>query len=204
MKLYFVRHGETNSNLQKRVVSFDDRLTDNGRLQAQQVAARIAGMPIDLIIVSPQKRTKETAEIIAKKIGKNVQFVALLEERKWPSEIEGKPMNDPEVEKIFALIMEKSNADPNWHYSDEENFVDVKKRARLFIEFVSGLSEENILAVSHEYFIKLVIATMIFNDQLTYDLFRSFFHSTSLNNTSLTLCEKENDAWKLVTLNNSK
>jgi len=43
MKLYFVRHGETDSNLRKRVVSFDDQLTENGRQQARQVAARIAG-----------------------------------------------------------------------------------------------------------------------------------------------------------------
>ena len=201
MKLYFARHGETNSNLQKGVVSFDDRLTDNGRLQAQRLAARITGIPIDLIIASTHKRTKETAEIIAKKIGKNIQENSLLGEKKWPSEMEGKLLNDPEVEKIFALMTEKSNTEPNWHYGDEENFLDVKKRAQLFIEYVSGLDEENILAVSHEYLIKLVIAIMIFHDQLTYNLFRSFFHSTSLANTSLSLCEKESGSWKLITLN---
>ena len=98
-------------------------------------------------------------------------------------------------------MREKNNIDSNWRYSDEENFLMIKKRARLFIEYVARLSEENILAVSHEYFIKLVIATMIFDDQLTYDIFRKFYHFTSLVNTSLTLCEKEGDVWKLITLN---
>ncbi len=29
MKLYFIRHGETDSNLQKRAISFDDELTED-------------------------------------------------------------------------------------------------------------------------------------------------------------------------------
>ena len=156
MKLYFVRHGETDSNLRKRVVSFDDQLTENGRQQARQVAARIAGKSIELILASPHVRTKETAAIIAEKIGKNVQETALLGEKKWPSKMEGKLLSDPEVERFFDLAQEKSNVDPNWHYSDEENFFDVKKRAQLFIGYVSSLPEKNILAVSHEYFIKII------------------------------------------------
>jgi broad specificity phosphatase PhoE len=201
MKLYFVRHGETNNNLQKRVVSFNDQLTDNGRLQAQQLAKRIAEEPIDLIITSPHKRTKETAEIVAKKININIQEISLLGEKKWPSVIEGKLLKDPEVEKVFDLMREKNNVDPNWHYSDEENFLDIKKRAQLFIEYVSKLTYANILAVSHEYFIKMIIATMMHGDRLSYEIFRDFFHFTSLDNTSLTLCEKERDVWKLITLN---
>jgi len=204
MKLYFARHGETESNLQKRVGNFNDCLTENGRGQVRQLAKKLAGEPIDVIIASPYERTKETAGIIADKIGKSVQEVAFLGEKKWPNEMEGKSLNDPEVEKIFNLMREKNNADPDWHYSNEENFLDIKKRAYNFIEYVSGLGEKNILAVSHEYFIKAAVATIIFDDQLTYEIFRRFFHSTSLANTSLTICAKEQDIWKLITLNNLK
>ena len=202
MKLYFARHGETESNLQKRVGCFGDRLTDNGRVQARQLAARVAGEAIDLIIASPYVRTKETAGIIAEVIGKDVLENALLAEKKWPGEIKGKLLNDPEVEKIFDLMREKNNLEPDWHYGDEENFSDIKKRAENFIGYVSGLGEKNILAVFHEYFIKAVIAAMIFGDKLTFDIFRSFFHSTCLVNTSLTICAKGQAVWKLVTLNN--
>jgi broad specificity phosphatase PhoE len=55
--------------------------------------------------------------------------------------------------------------------------------------------------VSHEYFIKTVLATMMLGDQLSYEIFRNFFHFTSLDNASLTLCEKKEDKWKLITLN---
>lgn len=167
MKLYFARHGETDSNLQKRVVGFGDRLTELGRKQAQDLAQRVSAIHVDAILASSHVRTKETAAIIAEKIGKDVQETPLLGEKKWPSEMECKLLDDPKVEKFFDLAREKSNFDPDWHYSDEENFLDVKNRARLFIEYVSGLAEQSILAVSHEYFIKMVIATMMFGDQLT-------------------------------------
>lgn len=200
MKLYFVRHGETNSNLQKSVVNFNDQLNEVGRKQAQELAERIYDVPIDIIFASPHKRTKETAKIIAKEINKEIKEVSLLGEKKWPSEIKGKLLKDPEVEKIFDLLREKNNIDPTWHYSDEENFLDIKKRAELFIEHVSKSTYINILAVSHEYFIKMVIATILYGDQLSYKTFKNFFHSTSLNNASLTLCEKKQGIWKLVLL----
>ncbi len=204
MKLYFVRHGETQSNLQKSVVSFNDELTDNGRKQGEKLAERISTISIDLIITSPHKRAEETAEIIAKKINKALQPSPLLGEKKWPREIEGKLLKEPEVENFFELSREKSNTDPGWHFSDEENFIDVKKRAGLFLEYVSKLPHVSILAVSHEYFIKMVIATMMHGDRLSYETFRNFFTFTLLDNTSLTLCEKEQDGWKLITLNDQQ
>ncbi len=204
MKLYFVRHGETQSNLQKSVVSFNDELTDNGRKQVQQLAERISAISIDAILTSPHKRTEETAKIIAEKINTVPQSNPFLGEKKWPSEIEGKLLKDPEVEKILELLKEKNTIAPNWHYSDEENFIDVKKRAELFIEYISNLAYASILAVSHEYVIKMVIAVMMHGDRLSYEIFRNFFKFTSLGNTSLTLCEKEQDEWKLITLNDQQ
>lgn len=54
MKLFFVRHGETNGNLQKSVVSFNDQLTEVGREQAQELAKRICDISIDIIFASPR------------------------------------------------------------------------------------------------------------------------------------------------------
>jgi len=197
MKLYFARHGQTESNLQQRVVSFGDQLTDLGRQQACELADRISRIDINLVISSPQVRTMETARIIAQKIGKNVQETPLLAEKKWPSVIEGKLLEDAEVKKFFELQKEKNINDPDWHYGDEENFADVKKRAGLFIDYVSKLPQANVLAVSHEYFIKTVIAQMMFGPRLTYELFRDFFHFTILDNVSLATCENGQGVWKL-------
>lgn len=203
MKLYFVRHGETESNLEKRAVGFHDRLTQAGRKQAEILAERFSRIPIDLILSSPQERARDTAEILVGKTGKEIQVLDFLGERKWPTEIEGKSLDDQEVEKIFNALREHVD-DPFWHYSDEENFLDVRDRANNFIEYISKLAFENVLVVSHEYFIKMIIAVMMHGNSLSYKIFRDFFHFTVLANTSLTLCEKEKNEWKLVTLNDQQ
>ncbi len=201
MKIYFVRHGQTTVNHQNRVVHFDDQLNETGQKQALELADHLADVPLDVVLASPHKRTMETARIIAKKLNKETQEVPLLGEKKWSSEIEGKLLDDPEVEKILNLLREKNVTDPTWHYSDEENFSDIKKRASDFIDYVSAIAHENILAVSHEYFIKMIIATMMHGESLTYDIFRNFYFFTFLDNASLTYCEKKENIWKLMTLN---
>lgn len=204
MKLYLARHGETNNNRINCIGNFGDQLSELGRRQAEELAKRVGNIGIDIILASSYRRAQETAEIVAQETGKIAQTTDLLGEKKWPSQITGKPLADPEVVKMFELLREKNNVDPGWHFSDEENFCDVKNRARLFIEYISDLDGKNILAISHGYFIKMVIATMMHGEGLSYDIFRNFFHFITVANASLTLCAKEQTAWKLVTLNDLK
>ena len=66
MKLYVTRHGETVVNAQHRVSGRGDvPLTDRGRAQAQALAQRAAGEPINLILASPLQRAWETAQAVA-------------------------------------------------------------------------------------------------------------------------------------------
>lgn len=70
--IYFIRHGESETNVKKVFAGRDDSLlTDKGRNQAFDTAAEIKreGLKFDRIISSPLKRAKETAEIIAKELG---------------------------------------------------------------------------------------------------------------------------------------
>ncbi len=67
MKLIVTRHGETNYNaasLYNHDPSVDVHLTENGIRQAEQLAEDLRDTPIDLVITSRLKRTKQTAEII--------------------------------------------------------------------------------------------------------------------------------------------
>ncbi len=201
MKIYFVRHGQTVINSQNTVVSFDDRLNEAGQQQVSELAEYFFGISPDIILASPHIRTMETAEIIAKKLNKEIQEVPLLGEKKWSSEIEGKLLTDPEVERILNLLREKNITDPTWHYSDEENFIDIKTRAIDFIQYVSAQPHETIAVVSHEYFIKMIIVAMMHGESLSYEFFRTFYSFTSLDNASFSVCEQKKDAWKLITLN---
>lgn len=71
-KHYFMRHGQTDANLQRRLSDgFDDSpLNETGREQAKQSgqALRAKNTQFDVIFASPLVRARETAEIVAREI----------------------------------------------------------------------------------------------------------------------------------------
>ena len=74
MKLYVVRHGQSEWNaLHKVCGATDSPLTEKGRAQAAETAALVAEMtrdaPIDLIIASPLSRALDTGKAIQKACG---------------------------------------------------------------------------------------------------------------------------------------
>jgi broad specificity phosphatase PhoE len=73
-KIYFVRHGETDWNLEGRLQGQRDiPLNDVGRVQAEEAGRRLQSLvphPEDLAYVSsPMSRTRETMELLRKTIG---------------------------------------------------------------------------------------------------------------------------------------
>ncbi len=65
MKLYLIRHGETENNV-KGLFSgwFQAQLTEAGREQARRAGERLRGLPFDRIYASDLDRTMETAGLI--------------------------------------------------------------------------------------------------------------------------------------------
>ena len=60
MKIYLVRHGETEWNVLRRVQgSMDAPLTENGIQQAKNVAKRLAKVDFAAAFASPQMEPKE-------------------------------------------------------------------------------------------------------------------------------------------------
>lgn len=69
MKLYFARHGQTNSNAQavnQPTVGNDEPLNEIGIQQASELAEQLKDVGFDVIISSPFKRALQTAEIVNK------------------------------------------------------------------------------------------------------------------------------------------
>ena len=83
MKIWMVRHGETDYNAARKIqgCEVDHSLNDNGRRQAEERARVIAHMKFDVIVSSPLKRARETAEIIAKTVNAPIQFRDEIRER---------------------------------------------------------------------------------------------------------------------------
>ncbi len=81
MKIWFVRHGETEWNRTKRYQGHSDiPLNENGRRQAQETAVQLANEPLAAIYASDLKRAVETAEAIAQPHGLQVQRKSELRE----------------------------------------------------------------------------------------------------------------------------
>lgn len=200
MRVYFVRHGESELNATRTHQHSHTPLSSKGREQAKAVAERLKHLPIDCIYASDYERAKQTAEIINDALQKELTFTSLLRERKRPSEVQGKQINDFEVLKIQKMIRDNWH-DPEWHYSDEENFFDVKRRAEEFISVLQSETKENIAVVTHGGFSRFMVSLLMFGDNLTPELFDQFYNFMKMTNTGITMCEHKGDNWKLLTWN---
>lgn len=70
MRIYLIRHGETDWNLEGKLQGREDiALNENGIRQAMICGQAFAGKKIKAVITSPLIRAKRTAEIIAQSIG---------------------------------------------------------------------------------------------------------------------------------------
>lgn len=200
MKVYFVRHGETESNVANKLQDGSSRLSLKGKEQAKFLAERVSKLKIDAFLSSTYERAKETAEIINGALNKEIDFTDLFIETKVPSEIVGRTSNDPETIRIQKLWYENFG-NPEWHFSDEENFHDRKKRALACLNYLISLDKENILVVTHGTFLRLIIAIMMVGENLTLEEDRKMSTALISSNTGITVCEYAENKWQIITWN---
>jgi broad specificity phosphatase PhoE len=82
--LLLVRHGETDWNADGRLQGQADRpLSDFGRTQARQLGDALAEEKFEAIYSSDLARARETAEIVAERLGLPVSLEPDLREKDW-------------------------------------------------------------------------------------------------------------------------
>jgi probable phosphoglycerate mutase len=183
MKLYLVRHGNTDSLDNKINQSLDTPLNEQGIKQANALAKRLKNESFDLIISSSLIRAKQTAEIIGKKFEESDLFV----ERKKPSEIVGKSKNDPNLSVIWKNIEKMYIVDQSWRYSDEENFEDLKSRGEKALKFLLTQKKEKILVISHGAFIRVLFGLMIDKNRYDGKIFMKLDKFLRMDNTGISI-----------------
>lgn len=205
--IYFVRHGETVNNAKNIRQGPEGPLSERGREQALATAQRFPkgkGRP-QVIISSPFERTKETAEIIARELNMKVKFSDLLVERKNPTEIIGHEGGEKEVKEIIDRIDKSYHAD-DLRISDEENFTDLKARAKKLLQYISWRPQKRIIMVTHGIFLKMVVAYMTHGDALTASQYNTLSYFNPINNASMAICSYQShffkkDEWKVLVWN---
>jgi broad specificity phosphatase PhoE len=185
--IYFVRHGQTAGNVAGQTLSSEAPLNEHGHTQAQFVAKRALQLDFGRIISSDYCRAKQTAEAIAGTTGKPLEFSELFREYRRPSEFWGRmSKEDSEVFAGYKAI-EKHFFDPDWHYSDEENFFDLKRRGQAALQFLLDHEEEKILVVSHANFLRNLLGLMLRGDTYSPQDYLDIETTFSINNTSITV-----------------
>ncbi len=188
MKIYFVRHAQTDGNLNEWHHVPETPLTELGKRQAHETAIRLSRLPIEYIVASTYTRGRETAEIINEKLQKPLQYTSLLNETRKPSFFYGRKEDDPEVAKIEKEIRVHTE-EPNWRYSDEESFSDIHRRGFETLRFIQTISCENILVITHGNFTRVLAGCALFDQEFDPNLFARFSHSLRVDNAGISMME---------------
>ncbi|MEK7515929.1 MAG: class I tRNA ligase family protein [Patescibacteria group bacterium] len=144
---YFVmRHGEAENNV-KNIVSSDVNdnygLTSRGRAQIEAHIPELKKSGITRIVVSPFKRTKETAQIIGSAFGLSVEEDHRLSELDFGA-LSGKSYDD------FLVFEDQQMSKYSDPIQGGESYLDAKKRfGSVLYEFEQEYSNEKILIISH-------------------------------------------------------
>ena len=153
--LLLVRHGETDWNRDGRWQGHSDtNLNDAGREQARGVAAELD--EIDVIYSSDLARARETAEIIAAAVGRDVRTDDRLRERSFGA-WEG--LTAPEIEERFAEDLARWRLGDGAGADDAEPFDVFARRVQSFVDdAVARHPDETILVVAHGGTIRVIHA----------------------------------------------
>jgi broad specificity phosphatase PhoE len=200
MRLYLARHGESAGNAESIHQTAGVGLSPRGMAEARALGQRLADLSIELIVSSSLERAVQTATIIGGLLLVPVVQSPLFVEIKRPTEIEGRFMNDPEVVAIKNRILDNWH-DPDWRYSDEETFFDLRARAIDALDFLAAHEAEQLLVVMHGQFMRLLVSVMAFGSTLRPDIFKQLQPFLRMSNGAVTECEYQAGRWQLLTWN---
>jgi len=94
-------------------------------------------------------------------------------------------------------------ADPRWHYSDEENFEDLKTRGLKALNYLQNLNQENVAVVSHGNFIALLAGLMLFGENYPVDISLKWKNFCRLSATGVSIFNYEDGRWKMECWNDT-
>lgn len=199
--IYFVRHGESESNVDGIYRGRDARLTEMGRAQARAIAERIARIGVDAIVSSPFPRAHDTATAIGDRANLPVEAEELFSEWIEPSSLHGWHRDHPSVREIFEAIW--SAVDPDYRHGDEESFSEIVARAARAIAFIEKHPAERLCVVTHGGFLRFMAGRMLFGESFTRAQFMGMFRRLQVGNTGVTYIKynASGRGWEIVTWN---
>lgn len=185
MRVYFVRHGQTDANIHYDQYPWNTDCPINavGTMQARQTAAflqqELQGVPA-LIMASPLRRAQQTASLLAGVIGATVQTVHDLRE------LDVGDWRERDISTVYAYFMQLA---PDERYVFRppagETWAECGQRVA---SLLADVSAEVCVIVSHSAPIQTAIGTLLdapYSEWATYEI----------RNASVSLLESTETGW---------
>lgn len=151
MKIYYVRHGQTDLNLAKKMQGggTEKELNETGVSQAYNTKKELENVKYNLVICSPMKRAKQTAEIINE--GRDIPIITdeRIRERKL-GDYEGRDVTEEMENNIWDYKL-------NYNIPNGENLHDFENRINEFFDDIKEkYHDKTILIVAHGGIAKVI------------------------------------------------
>lgn len=160
IRIYFVRHAESETNVDPLSRAKGEGLTELGLNQADALSFRFKDIPVDAIYTSKIPRAMLTAAEIEKIANKKPEVMEFLKERSC----------------VYSSPTE---------FSYSEAFEDLKSRLRKAKEFFEQLPHKHVVAVSHSIFMKAFAAYLMLGEDMTEESLARINNLLLVGNASL-------------------
>lgn len=186
MRVYFVRHGQTDANIHydKYPWNTNCSLNKTGRQEVRHAADYLhdeAGVDYPLIMASPLTRAQQTAAIIAKRLNADVIIDDHLQE------LQVGDWQNRDIATVYAYFMGLSPVERfMFKPPNGESWAECGRRVA---DAVLKQKAQDIVLVSHSAPIQTAIGTLL---QSTYDEWASY----EIKNASVSLLTLSDDSWR--------
>lgn len=160
MKIYLLRHGETNENKNKYYYGkMDVSLNEKGIEQGKRAHIALKNIDFNTVFISERKRTRETADLVLGSKDVKIIMDNRINEMDF-GEFEGKNYEDikkqyPEEYKVW---------EENWKEFTPpygESYMQFYHRIKCFMDDILKLPDEDILIVTHGGVIRTIYSYIL-------------------------------------------
>jgi len=207
MKVFLVRHGQSEAYERGTRQTPDSPLSSLGRKEALALGKRIKrwGVSFDKIFSSKLPRARETSKIIARQLGTTMEVFEGIHEREQHPDIYGAELKS-KIHQDNVREYDKNLKNLDFKFRGKgESIRDVIKRAVDFKKhLLKNHSQQDLLVISHGLFIRAFVTICILGDDYHDNSFADLFGALNIHNTGVSLLRYSEDSrhWKVIYLNN--
>ncbi|MBQ7336706.1 MAG: histidine phosphatase family protein [Clostridia bacterium] len=189
MKLYLIRHGESETNVTQRHTGWGQvELTPKGEKDAARAGKALQGVTFDKVYSSDLIRAIHTQQIaLPQEPGERIVLLREL----GVGELTGKTV--AECKELYGTAYREARAAMDYSAYGGESYAQLCARAEEFLKQLEALPYRNVAAFSHAGWIRAVL-NIVTGSYQSKNLFRC-------DNGSISVFEYQNSTWCLKTWN---